>query len=597
MRKTIFVATAALLSMAVTSRAQNLNPTVEVTNDFAGKTINAAKPQGKMEVPDSVLKFDLDFDYSVISSPYRGGYDFSPYLVEMKPDADAFKARRFYLRAGAGYTMNPEFDLIWSPKLKNEAVRLNVFARNRSYLGEYHQIGYYTLNGGNILGSIDGSDPYTGFDMNTSVGVNGKAVFSNSSADFSVRYDGLNTKMSFDSYGSQSTNYNAVTLNAGYRSDDTGASHFKYAADLGYRFSSDDAYDESWVNMLAHDFSLNAELGPVIDETHAVLVGAGAELSSYQSAYRSGTGREVSAMAGHLYVAPHYVLSTYRLKLSAGVKVDIPFNSDVLFNAAVLNSRKGQVVYPDVHFDYQLIRESLDVYAAVTGGVDRNPYYGIKQENHFYNITQAAGGLTENTIERFNASLGFRGNIASVFRFDVSGGYASIDGYRHYTHMLPQKAGASPWLLSGASPWLLSAAPYLAYDDVMMAYARMKFVLDMDPVLVDGGVSYTHTNMLGRNIAGVGPAPVSAYLNAHYDWRGRINAGFNTEFVSDNKAILAGHCTVPGFFDLGLDASFAVNRKFSVWLKADNLLFQTIQRTPFYAEKGVKFTAGICLNL
>lgn len=596
MRKNILFAAAVALTASLAASAQNLNPTVEVTNDYAGKTIDAAKPQGKMEVPDSVLKFDLDFDYSVISSPYKGGYDFSPYLVEMRPDADAYKARKFYLRAGAGYTVNPEFDLVWSPKMKDNAVQLNVFARNRSYLGEYHRTGYQTENGLAYVRPVEGLEPYRGFDVNSSLGVDGRLAFASSHADFGVRYDGLNTALSLESPNKDTrTNYNAVTLNAGLHSDDADGRRFKYGADLEYRYSVDDNYGYSgdkWVNMGSNDFSFKAQLGPVFDETHAVLVDVGTDMSAYASAYRSGIGGVARVMVGHVYAAPHYVLSSYRMNLSAGVKVDVPFNSDILFNAVVMNSQKGQMVYPDVRFDYQLIRENLDFYAAVTGGVDRNSYYGIKQENHFYNIAMSTGGLTENTIERFNASLGFRGNIASAFRFDISAGFAAVDGYRHYTHQIPQ---GGPTFAQ--STWLLGWTPYLAYDDVKMAYARMQFVLDLEPVLVDGGVRYTHTDMLKNYVQGVGPAPVQAFLNAHYDWRGRIGAGVDTEFASANRGWMVGETVVPGYFDLGIDASFAVNRKFSIWLKGSNLLGQAIQRVPFYAEKGVKITAGICLNL
>ena len=59
------------LAAAVTAGAQNLNPTVEVTNQFEGKVMEVAKPVVDMDVPDSLLRFDLDFDYSVFDTPYK----------------------------------------------------------------------------------------------------------------------------------------------------------------------------------------------------------------------------------------------------------------------------------------------------------------------------------------------------------------------------------------------------------------------------------------------------------------------------------------------------------------------------------------------
>ena len=54
---------------------------------------------------------------------------------------------------------------------------------------------------------------------------------------------------------------------------------------------------------------------------------------------------------------------------------------------------------------------------------------------------------------------------------------------------------------------------------------------------------------------------------------------------------------IPGYVDFGLNCGYKFNRKWTLWLESGNLLCQTIQRTPFYAEKGPWVTAGISLNL
>ena len=78
---------ATALAAAVTALAygQNLNPTVEVTNAYQGGASSIAKPAQQMAVPDSVTRFNLDFDYSVFEKPYRGAYEFTPYYVQLKP--------------------------------------------------------------------------------------------------------------------------------------------------------------------------------------------------------------------------------------------------------------------------------------------------------------------------------------------------------------------------------------------------------------------------------------------------------------------------------------------------------------------------------
>ena len=60
MRRYIFIASA-LLACAAAS-AQNLNPTVQVTNDYEGKLMEVNKQNVAMAIPDSLLKFDWNFN-------------------------------------------------------------------------------------------------------------------------------------------------------------------------------------------------------------------------------------------------------------------------------------------------------------------------------------------------------------------------------------------------------------------------------------------------------------------------------------------------------------------------------------------------------
>ena len=63
MRVNIYTLLAASLTFcSVAASAQNLDPTVEVNRSYEGKLMEVHKPMLEMAVPDSVLRFDLDFD-------------------------------------------------------------------------------------------------------------------------------------------------------------------------------------------------------------------------------------------------------------------------------------------------------------------------------------------------------------------------------------------------------------------------------------------------------------------------------------------------------------------------------------------------------
>ena len=86
MKKKILILSALLVAGAAL-RAQNLNPVVEVTNAYAREATGIEKPSQLMDLPDSIYKFNLSFDYRVTNPTYKGAYEFHPYLVQMKPGA------------------------------------------------------------------------------------------------------------------------------------------------------------------------------------------------------------------------------------------------------------------------------------------------------------------------------------------------------------------------------------------------------------------------------------------------------------------------------------------------------------------------------
>ena len=98
------LATALAAAVSALAYGQNLNPTVEVTNAYEGGPSAIAKPAQQLAVPDSVTRFNLDFDYSVFEKPYQGAYEFTPYYVQLKPTPKPSTTEKFYLRAGAGRT-------------------------------------------------------------------------------------------------------------------------------------------------------------------------------------------------------------------------------------------------------------------------------------------------------------------------------------------------------------------------------------------------------------------------------------------------------------------------------------------------------------
>ena len=138
--------------------------------------------------------------------------------------------------------------------------------------------------------------------------------------------------------------------------------------------------------------------------------------------------------------------------------------------------------------------------------------------------------------------------------------------------------------------------PAFGYGGYSQAYAGAECSLDLETFRFDGAFRYAYTWGLealeGAHF--VKPADFNAEVSAEYNWLRRVYVGVDCEFASnartDDKAVF-----LPYYIDLGAYAEYAVGKKVSLWLRGGNLLNMEIQRNPLFAEKGINFTAGICL--
>ena len=69
MKKTITIF--AFVCLSASLYAQNVNQTIQVTNDYRSSAPEANKRSLDLSVSDTMLVFDYKFDYSVFDTPYR----------------------------------------------------------------------------------------------------------------------------------------------------------------------------------------------------------------------------------------------------------------------------------------------------------------------------------------------------------------------------------------------------------------------------------------------------------------------------------------------------------------------------------------------
>lgn len=588
MKRYILIAIAAIAA-TYSLGAQDLDPTVVVRRAYEGRLVEVHKPQQDMQVPDSVTRFDLDFDYSVFDKPYKGAYEFNPYVLTMQPASAVQNPKQLYLRAGAGYTLHPVFDLVWAVPFKN-AFRMDVYGTHRSYVGSYRMFKpELSAEGPTVIDrwlQSGGNHAYRqGYDLETSAGVDASYDWKSGVVDFDASYYGVATKDYI-----KTRHYDALDVRAGMASKSMEDDYFMYDVDVRYRYGVDMMnYTGADMRLDEHVFGIEAVLGQVMhkgEEAHKALFDVGMDLAAYNHPI-------YSTVSGEIHIVPHYVIAMNRFMADAGVRL-----AKVIRHATpegIFGARE-QIVYPDVTVAFDAVPQYLRIYTHIGGGNRMNTYSSILERNHHYDLEFGRGlwPLMDFEVERVSAALGFKGRVGK-FTYDLYGGYAN------YANALLDAVVIGQPFDDGTMEYL----PGMGYSPYQKAFAAFDWDWKTESLHFDGNLEYAHIFGL-KNADGLfAPAAFTGDVAFEYNWSRRIYAGVDCLFSTERKGSVVNllqdgsvhEAVIPGYADLGVYFEYAPSHILSVWARGGNLLNMTIQRNPIYAEKGINFTVGICLNL
>ena len=372
MKRIVTIHTVALL-LSASAFSQNLNPQVQVTNDYKAELGRSPKQTVPLEVPDSLNSFRTSVSYNVFATPYKGSYEFVPYEISVTPQKPASDDSKLYLKAGAGYTFHPELTVIWNPYIPAKAHKLTVFERFNGYAGKYS--------------SLDARPDYSGHDLSESIGLEGRWFHRAFTLGYGLDYQGIYTG---DFTGN--SNFNNFTLRGKLCSD--ADAKIVYNMDLKVNQAFDAQVSQTGIRAeggffpnwmlpfeLRVDFSLSSDL------------------------YENGGYDNVFVAQ----ISPKALYEWYPFKLSAGVSLSP--SSDV------------QWLFPDVRMSVDLFGNTLQAYAFATGGKTAASYTDLKLSDHWFGASYT--NVMRPTLERLNAGLGFRGSAFKYLQYDIRGGWAS----------------------------------------------------------------------------------------------------------------------------------------------------------------------------
>ncbi len=597
MKHTDILIFAALLAVPYMLEAQDgRNQTVVVTNKFSFDSSAREKHQLEMAVPDSLNVFEQSFNYSVFDKPYEGAYEFKPYNLNLKPVYGQNVNRQFWLNAGIGYTLFPELDLVYEP-VRGERCAFGIFARHRSFAGDYRKVG---VNEDGLLSqtrNADGQREYWGgwnYDMDNEGGLNFSYDWDRTGLSLTAAYRGLQQR---DWLCTRSLDQAVADLKV--YSKRPSSKVFNYAAYLSYRFGRDYILSSPGKSeLMEHNMSFGFSFMADLKKKGHFALDAGADVAMYTNA--------LSHTALVVEFLPKYVWENAGWYFKAGVRLDIPVTTNALENWNRGKS-SSQWVYPDVSLSYEFRNIPLNIYLNVTGGEKLRDYASLVDDYRHFSLLsrydasagalEGAFGFThpvlKNEIERVNAEFGLRGSIRSVFSYNLSVSYAekaslALESINFAN--LPLRTGGTAvevpcYSIAYANAGQLNARAEAEYADDWGAVGLK---------LLYGGLYLRE----GAPESCILPAALSGNLDVKFNLIKRLYFGLGCDFATPRQVHMPSGqgFKIPAYGDPYLSVQYLFNNMLSVWFKASRFTGQTIYSAPLYSERGPRLTAGVSLS-
>ncbi len=594
MKKTIIAIALFTLAGAFAS-AQTFNPRVVVENTYEGKIVETGKQALPVTVPDSLYQFRYKLDYSVFDNPYQGSYKFQPYSIEMKPDAAPSQARRLYASLGAGWSLHPELDLVWSPLTGSRPLKLSVYDNFRGFYGNYGLMQYAYQDGCIIPRKPVNASP--GYVFDNKAGANVRYEFGKVALEFDGGYRILALQDTLSRHFLQLGEAEVRLLPL----DPNKADYF-YGGRLYINAGQDkmDALTIGRHKLGVNDMGADLRFGAPFGSRSRILLDLGIESAVY-----SGL---LDAAVTRAWATPRFVYNWGSGSAELGVKVSFLKGSDNSGKATEFRVKdrgvfghKSDYIYPAVKVRQYLIPGSLAVYARAVGGDRIHNYSDLLRENPFADPEVVVFNMDASS-DRVDAAVGFEGDIAGRFQFDLHGGYAVIHNGR-----CDAVEYVSRWRKAPEGGWrgdYLSG--YYNYCNYNRLYADLSFLWKSPRLDLDGHFLFQDTDLAKNEALAIAPARFSGELRAVYNWNRQAFAGLSVEAASRrhgatvlyfNPGKVTPDVTVAGWVDLGLYGRYAFKPWLSVWAKAGNLLGQSVQRYFLHPEKGPYGTVGVSFNL
>ena len=591
-----FVTILCLLAGTLTLRAQVAS--VEVSRAYDVNLDGILKPAVPISVDDSLQRFDVRFDYSIFNRPYADLYDFTPYESIQLKTVGANRTPWLYARLGSQYAFGekgwlPAGELYLQSRPKNGFCS-GLYGRHNSFFGDLGR-GF----GENPMLSTSRMENTVGGDM-TYDWETGELMFDLKYAfdryNYSPAWNDLKTGMDGVSFPNAAHRNNSLTASVNLNSAQKEQNTVYYDVTLSYRNTQKDLV-MSWsapgfqpdTSRISEGFlQLNGYVGATFD-IHRIYVDMNIEYASYGGVH--------DFQIGVVEFSPIYKYQRKRLDAKIGVKFGTRYGIAGAIAEPDLDLSARSSIFPDVDIRYNLVDKTLWAHATVTGGNDLNPFSRMVDDCPIV-LPSSSMMFGRRPVD---ATLSLEGVFSGRLGMNLEGNYKVT---RNKMILIPVYEG---WDLTQMTPSYRDVNQFSVQGEVfwrsqdLALGGRLRYVRYYDPADKSTvtempawtGYGFVRYNFRERIIAQV-ECNYRSSTGGAMAIRGMDYRGMDYTVLDLNSSWL--QYDVPAIVDVDINVNYLINKNFSVFAKAGNILNHRNQYMPLYLEPGFNLGAGVCLN-
>lgn len=600
----ISIATAIILSSATLSAQQKIDPTLEVKRDFDAKLMEITKGKLYSSFADSLGIFNLAFKYTIFDKPIKDLYEFTPLPSATIERSPTLVQPFFYLQAGSNFPLNPYGSFYLQPRL-GKGLSLIINGKHNSYMDKLPGVvitdnivsrgadrGAAPSSASDlgvrfkyswVKGEI-GADAAVGSYRNSYYGINETTLsllsqFSpfpqpRESAYMKDSLSGVLSKTGAKLYA-RSINNNKKSL---YYDFDISISQSKAKAkfyevfdltgDPFSGFLKESRFDEKYINT-------GMVVGGSFSSFNKILAGVRYEASNSITSD--------SYDRSNLVIHPKYIYNKGRLNVDLGFK----------YNLWRESGTNGYNIYFSGSASIELVKGNIWVYGLLDGKNNFMNYHKMAELNPWIHPNIDIMNIEQPVIAR----AGIKGKFRDRVSFNIYGGYYEFRNQIHfYANSSFPHSDSYPANSFGA-----------VYNDEKRVGLGGEILLKLENF--EGGIDADfygfrdENNMTNKHY---NYSPFELKGRAKYSWRDRVIIGVNFHHRQKSPALFIEDLLIggvppvryiPSYTLMNLEVSYIYDRKFTFFIKLNNIFNSDIIYLANYPMPGINGGIGIAIKL